>query len=137
MSASDGVRDGLADNRSDGNDWMTTTTLPENFASLAPFAPIWALPTQNGREIRRRASTSEQLQAFYDAIAPQLEEIIAYLNEFPLGKMPEPEQNLLYLTLSLAEVAPHVELYRGVPRVPYSFEEERFIADHGAVPGHM
>jgi len=116
---------------------MTTPPLPEKFASLAPFAPIWALATQNEREIRRRASTSEQLQAFYDAIAPQLEDIIGYLNEFPLGKMPEAEQNLLYLTLSLAEVAPHVELYWGNPRVPYSFEEERFIAEHGAVPGYM
>lgn len=51
--------------------------------------------------------------------------------------MPPPQARLLYLTLSLAEVAPHVELYRGDPRVPYSFEEERFVADHGAVPNYL
>jgi len=51
-----------------------------------------------------------------------------------LDTLPPPEQHLLYLTLSLAEVAPHVELYRGDPRVPFSFEEERFIAEHGTAP---
>jgi len=30
-------------------------------------------------------------------------------------------------------VAPHIELYRGDPKVPYSFDEARFVADHGAV----
>lgn len=35
------------------------------------------------------------------------------------------------LALSLAEVAPHVELYGGDPAVPHSFTEDRMIAAHG------
>jgi hypothetical protein len=30
-----------------------------------------------------------------------------------------------------------VELYRGDPRVPFSFEEERFRAEHGAAPNYL
>jgi len=42
---------------------------------------------------------------------------------------------LYYMSLALAEIAPHIELYRGDPNVPHSFEEERFIAVNGQQPG--
>lgn len=116
---------------------MTENVLPEAFSQLECWVERWALDTQNAREAARRASSSADLQAFYDATVGQMEAIIAHLNTFPLGQMPPPQARLLYLTLSLAEVAPHVELYRGDPRVPYSFEEERFVADHGAVPNYL
>ena len=113
---------------------MTDRLLPEPFAHLECWVQRWALDTQNAREQTRRASSGTDLQAFYDAMVSEMEAIIGHLNGFPLDAMPPPEAKLLYLTLSLAEVAPHVELYRGDPRVPYSFEEERFLAEHGAVP---
>jgi hypothetical protein len=116
---------------------MTERVLPEAFSQLEHWVERWALDTQNARETARRASTSADLQAFYDAMVGQMDAIIAHLNTFPLTGMPLPQARLFYLTLSLAEVAPHVELYRGDPRVPYSFEEERFVAEHGAVPNYL
>ena len=52
---------------------------------------------------------------------------------FPLGELPPASARLFHLALSLAEVAPHIELYGGDPKVPYSFDEARFVADHGRV----
>ncbi|MBC7284840.1 hypothetical protein [Hoeflea sp.] len=110
---------------------MIERLLPERFAGLESWVDKWALETQVERERVRRSSSTEELKEFYNNLAGDLEPIVAYLNDFPLQATPPPEQKLLNLLLSLAEVAPHVELYRGDPRVPYSFEEERFIAEHG------
>jgi selenocysteine lyase/cysteine desulfurase len=111
--------------------------LPAGFEALEPYAVRWALATQAERERCRRAAAPEATRAFYAAMVGQMEAAIGHLNAFDLHAMPEPERRLLYLTLSLAEVAPHVELYRGDPRVPYSFEEERFIAEHGSAPHYQ
>lgn len=108
--------------------------LPAGFEALEPFVAEWALPTQIERERRRRSAPPEATRTFYDAMVAHMEAAIGHLNGFDLHAMPEPERRLLSLTLSLAEIAPHVELYRGDPRVPFSFEEERFIAEHGAAP---
>lgn len=113
---------------------MSEQLLPTPYRELDPWVERWALDTQNARQLARRESSPAELQTFYDAMVGTVEEIITYLNAFPLDSMKPPEARLLYLTLSLAEVAPHVELYRCDPRVPYSFEEERFIADHGDLP---
>lgn len=110
---------------------MAEHVLPERFAGLDRWVGKWALEKQVERERARRSSTTAELKEFYDAIVGDLEPIIDYLNGFPLEGMPPPEQRLLNLVLSLAEIASHVELYRGDPRVPYSFEEERFVAEHG------
>ncbi|EJU14983.1 hypothetical protein LH128_00902 [Sphingomonas sp. LH128] len=113
---------------------MTFSYLPAGFSDLEPLAEQWALATQNARENRRRSSTPADLQIFYDATVGRLDAMIEYLNAMPLDSMPDDAKNLFYLTLSLAEVAPHIELYGGKTRVPYSFEEERFHAEHGATP---
>jgi len=62
---------------------------------------------------------------------PRLSAIIDYLNRLPLDSMPEGARRLLHLSLSLAEIAPNVELYKGSTTVPFSFEATRFIAVHG------
>jgi hypothetical protein len=113
---------------------MTFTYLPAEFSDLEPLAEQWALSTQNARETKRRSSTPAELQTFYDATVGRLETMIAYLNGMPLASLPDDAKNLFYMALSLAEVAPHIELYGGKTRVPYSFEEERFHAEHGATP---
>jgi len=108
-----------------------STSLPKGFAALKPLVEEWALPTQDARQSKRRGSSTETLQAFYDAMVPLLSKILEHADEFPMGELPEDSQRLFYLSLALAEVAPHIELYRGDPNVPHSFEEERFIAAHG------
>ncbi|MGE4410009.1 MAG: hypothetical protein AB7D33_05500 [Sphingobium sp.] len=110
---------------------MTTTTLPDNFSDLAPFIG-WALPSADERQTKRRTSSREELKSFYDAVLSRIEEILTLVDAYPLGTLPEELRPLYYLSLSLAEVAPHIELYGGVPGVPYAFDEDRFIAVHGA-----
>ena len=110
---------------------MASRVLTEQFADLEPFAGAWALATQREREKQRAASTPEELQGLYATLLPRLDQMLDYLNQFPLDNLPEDARRLLYLTLSFAEVAPYVECYRGQPHVPNSFEETRFIAVHG------
>ena len=107
------------------------TSLPEAFRDLERVVQVWSLPSQNQREAARRASSAQERKEFYGAAVPRLAAIIDYLNQFPLGSMPEDAQRLLHLTLSVAEIAPNVELYKGSATVPFSFEESRFVAAHG------
>lgn len=116
---------------------MSSALLPAAYRHLEPWAQRWALPTQNEREVARRAGSGIELKMFYDALIGEMDGIVGHLNTLDLASLPPAEQRLLYLTLSLAEVAPHVELYRGDPRVPYSFEEERFIAEHGGAAHYL
>jgi hypothetical protein len=106
-------------------------SLPEGFRELERFVSAWSLPTQNLRQAARRASSIGERNDFYEATVPRLGAIVEYLNRFSLDSMPEDAQRLLHLALSIAEVAPHVELYNGSATVPFSFEERRFIAVHG------
>jgi hypothetical protein len=109
---------------------MTDVSLPAGFEALAPFLD-WALPTADARQNKRRASSREELRAFYDAAFPLASAILAKADEYPLGTLPEDLRPIYNIALSLAEVAPHIELYRGDPGVPYAFEESRFTAVHG------
>lgn len=109
---------------------MTTKTLPAEFADLAPFID-WALPSADERQTKRRTASRAELKAFYDAVLPRLEAILKAVDAYPLGSLPADMAPLYHLALSLAEVAPHIELYGGAPGVPYAFEETRFVAVHG------
>lgn len=104
---------------------MTSQELPHQFSELKPFVD-WALPTELERSAKRCASEMSDIQAFYGAMFPQMEAIIEYLNGYPLNGMPLPEQRLLYMTLSLAEIANAVELFKE-SGVPDGFAPERFI----------
>ena len=108
-----------------------SASLPKKFVDLEYLVPEWALATQNERETRRARSTKGELQALYDALAPQLDAILEHVDQYPLGEMPPDAERLFFLALMLAEISPHVELYSGDPNVPHSFDETRFVAVHG------
>lgn len=112
---------------------MTDLSLPKSFEALEPLVATWALATQDARQQRRIRSSRGELRAFYDAMLPRLSDILIHVDTFPLGELPPASARLFQLALSLAEVAPHIELYGGDPKVPYSFDEARFVADHGRV----
>ncbi|GAA5061341.1 hypothetical protein [Nocardia callitridis] len=95
---------------------MAATTLPPAFAEFAPFADIWCLATEAERYERRTASTMAELQAFYDAFFPRLEEAIEYCDKFPLDGLPDDALNLLHLVYSLTMVAMAVEIF-GQPTI--------------------
>ncbi|MFD0691673.1 hypothetical protein [Actinomadura fibrosa] len=93
--------------------------LPENFADLEPFAERWCLATEHERYGARLASTTEEMQAFYDAVVPRAEEAMSYLEKLPFDALPEDALNLLHLLYSMIQVSFPVEVWRQ-PRVPDS-----------------
>ncbi|MBY8862833.1 hypothetical protein K7711_40630 [Nocardia sp. CA2R105] len=98
---------------------MTTAVLPEAFRDLEPYVGEWAKPTRQERYDTRLASTIEQLDAFYDAIAPHAEAAIEHLNTFDLNELPEAETRLLWLMYSLVMVSYPVNVFKQ-PRIPDS-----------------
>ena len=92
--------------------------LPAAFEDLEPWAE-WALPTEPERYAKRLASTFDELQAFYDAAFPRLEDAAAYLEQFPLDDLPDDATRLLQLTYSLINISFPIEAWRQ-PRVPDS-----------------
>jgi hypothetical protein len=107
---------------------MSERVLPETFRDLEPFAE-WALATETERKNKRLASTMAELQTFYEAILPRMEAAISYLNQFPLDAMPTEAQRLFHMTLSLAEVAMAVELFKQ-PGVADGYDAARFVPMH-------
>ncbi|HCZ48581.1 MAG TPA: hypothetical protein DCZ11_06220 [Gammaproteobacteria bacterium] len=89
----------------------TEPMLPARFAEWEPYAATWCLDTEHDRREQRMRSPQAQLEAFYRAVKPRLDEAIQYLNGFSLDALPPPEHNLLNLTLSLVEVSVAVELF--------------------------
>ena len=94
------------------------SALPSESADLEPFAD-WALPTERERYAKRLASTMDEMQAFYDAALPRLEDAASYLEQLPLDDLPEDARHLLLLCYSLINVSFPVEAWRQ-PRVPDS-----------------
>ena len=92
--------------------------LPEQFADLEPFCD-WALPSERDRFARRLASSMEELQAFYDAAFPRLENGVEYLKSVTMEGISEEDRNLVWLFCSLVNVSFPVEVWRQ-PRVPDS-----------------
>ncbi len=92
--------------------------LPSAFADLEPFAD-WALPSEYDRYAKRIASTQDELQAFYDAAFPRLQESTEYLQGVALDGISDEDQNLLWLFCSLVTVSFPVEVWRQ-PKVPES-----------------
>jgi len=78
---------------------VTGPLLPPAFADLEPYAATWCLATETERYARRQASTMPQLQEFYDACFPRLEEAIAHCDAFPLDDLPDDALRLLHLDI--------------------------------------
>jgi hypothetical protein len=89
--------------------------LPSQFAELEPFAANWCLATEAARWRQRHASTMTELQAFYDATFPRVEEAIEFCDAYPLDDLPSDVANLLHLIYSLVMVAMAVEIF-GQPK---------------------
>lgn len=85
--------------------------LPAAFAEWEPYAAKWCQATEHARREQRMHSTQAELERFYKAVKPRLDEAIQYLNGFALDDLPARERNLLNLTLSLVEVSVAVELF--------------------------
>ena len=93
-------------------------TLPAEFADLEPFAQ-WAVPTERARYARRLARSMDELQAFYDAALPRLDDAMSYLEQYDVDALPEDGKRLLWLFCALVTVSFPVEVWRQ-PKVPDS-----------------
>ena len=89
---------------------MADTMLPSAFAELEEFAPVWCLPTETERWDQRVNSSMADMELFYNAFFPRLEEAIEYCDKFSLDELPEDATNLLHLIYSLIMVAMSVEI---------------------------
>ena len=89
---------------------MTSPRLPSAFAEMEPYAETWCLATETERWNQRLSSTMPQMQQFYDAFFPRLEEAIDYCDKFTLDDLPDDATNLLHLVYSLVMVAMAVEI---------------------------
>ncbi len=75
-----------------------------DFNELQPWIDSWGLASARERLGRRVDSELREIQAFYDAVSPRLEEIIEYLNHFPVDEIPEDDRKLAWMVLALCEV---------------------------------
>jgi len=92
--------------------------LPAEFADLEPYLD-WDLATEPERYAKRLASSMTEMQAFYDAAFPRLEDVIAYCDRFPLDELPDDARTLMHMMQSLINVSFPIEAWKQ-PRVPDS-----------------
>ena len=108
---------------------MGDMTLPEDFQDLSVWS-MWDLDLMSERSLQRSESSMEDIQAFYDAMLPRMENILKYLVTVPMSDEMEPEaKSLLNLTKSMAEVAPAVEQFFE-PTISFGFDTSRW--EHGS-----
>ncbi|HUH68918.1 MAG TPA: hypothetical protein VLZ05_08550 [Mycobacterium sp.] len=92
--------------------------LPAEFADLEPYLD-WDLTTEPERYAKRLASTMPEMQAFYDAAFPRMNDVIAYCDKFPLHDLPEDARTLMHMMQSLINVSFPIEAWKQ-PKVPDS-----------------
>jgi hypothetical protein len=96
----------------------TPSKLPTEFADLGPYLD-WDLATEPERYAKRLDSSMTEMQAFYDAAFPRLNDVIAYCDQYPLDDLPEDVLTLMHLMQSLVMVSFPIEAWKQ-PRVPDS-----------------
>ena len=99
--------------------------LPEGFEMLQSVA-AWSLRTETERIKRRQASAFAEIAEFREVVLPELPRIFDYLNAKDLGTLSANDENLLFLTLALAEIAPAIEFYRQAAVIE-GFDALRFL----------
>jgi hypothetical protein len=106
---------------------MPKSLLPAPFEELEQWM-AWSLATEQERSAKRQASTMAEITAFYDAMLARIDEVLRYVDQFPMNALPEDATRLFYLTLSLAEVSFAVEQY-GQPSVIDGYDIKRFVVE--------
>jgi hypothetical protein len=104
---------------------MENMTLPKGFEDLALWS-TWDRDLMSERSLQRAESTMEEIQSFYDAMLPRMENILEYLVTVSMSADMDPEtKSLLNLTKSMAEVAPAVEQFFE-PTISFGFDTTRW-----------
>lgn len=91
---------------------QTSKILPPGFEELEPLVECWAGASSDIRWDRRSRASMDEIRRYYEAMLPRADEAMRYLEQFPLGEMPEDATRLLYLLLSLPHAAMAVEFHQ-------------------------
>jgi hypothetical protein len=84
--------------------------LPPGFASLEPFAQVWAVYGTAQRAALRLNRSEAERETFFAAMAPELAGALTYLDRKPLAQLDDRERRLMDLLLSFCHVAMAVEI---------------------------
>lgn len=104
---------------------MTEKSLPAQFLDLVPYTAQWALGSQQDRHVALMGCSIEGLRPFYQALLGRMDEIVEYLNQFPLDAMPEEARNLFDLAMTWAETAHPIDLRWKTTDIDDSFPASR------------
>jgi len=102
-----------------------TSRLPQCFQALECWLDDWVLADSTARHHKRLTTPLAETRAFYDALLPQAEAVLAHLATRQLGALDAADERLLKLMLSLAEIGPAIEWY-GTGNYPDAFDARRF-----------
>ena len=89
--------------------------LPAGFEDLQPFVAYWVRDSNDERREARSTAAMRDIRSFYDAITARAEEAIAYVEQFPMDRMPADAEHLFKLLLAMNHAAIAVEMH-GQPR---------------------
>ena len=87
-------------------------SLPEGFEALEPFVELWAIAGANNRLKARLDSEESERVAFFNAGKELVPAALELLDRKPLDQLDEKEDRLMKLVLSMAHVAPAVEIQK-------------------------
>lgn len=99
--------------------------LPQGFEMLDCWIDDWVLADSTARHEKRLNTPLAATRAFYDAMLPHAEAVLAHLATRRLGELEAQDERLLKLMLSLAEIGPAIEWY-GTGNYPDAFDARRF-----------
>ena len=99
--------------------------LPKQFSVLEKYCPDWMVDSEQGRYKFRVNQTMEELDDYYKAVFPLLDDIAEYIDQYEISAMPPQAIALLRLGQMLMEVSPAVITYRQ-PDVPNSIDFNRY-----------
>ena len=83
---------------------MTVNAQKPDFSKLSPFIAEWGLPHSAERVARRAGGSMKEIRDFHEAMLPRLEEVINYLNNFPVSEIPTDDMALAYAALAMCEI---------------------------------
>jgi hypothetical protein len=109
--------------------------LPVRFKDLEEQFGEWILPTHQDHALKRGNSTISELTRVYEGIDPHLEEMLAYIDQYPLDKLPDDAKNTWLLVCAYIEIAQAVERW-GAPKQPDAIDNVRIrrVINHDSSP---
>jgi hypothetical protein len=109
--------------------------LPTQFAALEKIWGEWIIDNEPARAKLRSAKSTEELVEFHDAMLPHVKDMIAYIDQYPLDKLPTDATNLWWLVSSFIGVAMAVEMYGSHEGIPggYLLADVKFINSANAL----